>query len=140
MDAKGLLKRDNFRIGKPFWALPGGWHKTKVLSIWMSIIVAGEGERMSNRYPYYNPYRPGKPRGYRQLNGHALASMILGICSIVFWWTWLLSIVCGIIGLLLGFKGIDSQRPGLARVGIFTSLTGLGIGAISLLFKVISWL
>lgn len=95
---------------------------------------------MDNRYPYYNPYRPGKPPGNRQWNGHAIASMILGICSIVFMWTWLLSIACGIAGLVLGFNGMYSEKAGMGKAGVITSIVGLGIAALTMLWSIFAWL
>lgn len=68
----------------------------------------------------------------------AIASMVLGIVSLVFVWTGqfaLVGIICGIIGLVLGV-GARKELAGqdgtsFATAGIVCSAIGLGLSAIA---------
>lgn len=69
--------------------------------------------------------------------GAAIASMVLGIIAVVFWffgWGAIVSIVCGIVGLILassskkaGFSG------GIRTAGLVCSIIGLVGGALVLI-------
>lgn len=64
-----------------------------------------------------------------------IASMILGICSLVFCWGWIaiIGIPCAIVGLILGTKAKNrGLQVGMAKAGIITSIIGLILGIIFL--------
>lgn len=67
---------------------------------------------------------PQQPQGGA---GLAIASMVLGICSIVFCCLGYIAIVIAIVGLILGIVSLKGQRAGrgMAIAGIITSAIGL---------------
>lgn len=75
-----------------------------------------------------------------------VASLVLGICSIVFaviswgclWW---LSLVLGVVGLILGLIDIRKKKeecidPGMAKGGFICSIVGICLAIIFLIFIV----
>jgi len=66
--------------------------------------------------------------------GKAIASLVLGIVAIVFWWfgySSIVSVVCGIIGIILAISAKkDGFNSPLRTVGFILSLIGLIGGAI----------
>lgn len=67
--------------------------------------------------------RPNQQGG----SGIAIASMILGILSIVFSCCYGIGLILAIIGLILGGVALKQQRPGrgMAIAGVVTSILGL---------------
>ena len=67
--------------------------------------------------------------------GKAIASLVLGIIAVVFWFFGalsLISVVCGIIGIILSASAKKSgYTGGLATGGLVLSIIGLVGGAIS---------
>jgi len=94
--------------------------------------------------PYYNPMNQliyiilrGIVRMAVQstpTNGKAVASLVLGIVSIVLGWIFwidLVGIAAGIIGLVLGISAKKEAAPsGMATAGIVLSIVGIAIGGI----------
>lgn len=62
-----------------------------------------------------------------KVNGFNIASLVLGIVSIVLWCTWFISIPCSILALVFGIIGIKKQGKGMAIAGIVTSAISLAI-------------
>lgn len=59
-------------------------------------------------------------------NGLCIASMVLGIISIVLFLIWFISIPCAILAVIFGCIGIKSSKKGMAIAGIVTgSITGV---------------
>ncbi len=80
-------------------------------------------------------YFPSTQGYYRQGGeGVAIASMVLGIVSLVFVWFWPISLPCAIIGLVLGISGRSSRGHGMAIAGIVCSLVTLSIQALLVLW------
>lgn len=81
---------------------------------------------MDENYQNNNGSVPGK--------GAAIASLVLGIIAVVFWffgWGALVSVICGIIGLILASVSKKAGFEGGIRTGGFVlSLIGLIGGAI----------
>mgnify|MGYP005796021857 CR=1 FL=1 len=72
----------------------------------------------------------------QQSNGKSIASMILGICSVVFLFTGtlaLIGIACGIVGLILAISVRKQaqeagQKPdGMSTAGLVLSIIGLAV-------------
>lgn len=74
----------------------------------------------------------------------AIASLVLGICSIVFaviswgclWW---LSTILGVVGLVLGIIDLKNKKqigeaPGLAKPGVICSIVGICLSILLLVF------
>ncbi|MGI6577967.1 MAG: DUF4190 domain-containing protein [Eubacteriales bacterium] len=69
-------------------------------------------------------------------NGKAIASLVLGIISIVFIFTGsasLLGIVAGIVGLIIGISAKKEAPSGMATAGIVLSVIGLALCAVAFL-------
>ena len=91
---------------------------------------------------YYQPYQQQPPQmGYYvqpQIpvpgKGMAIASLILGICSLV--WGWIgIGLVTGIVGIVLGIMGGKKMRmagfpSGMATAGLVMSIIGTVMGGI----------
>jgi len=69
--------------------------------------------------------------------GFAIASMILGIVSIVLFCLWFISIPCGILAIIFGVISIKSTGKGMAIAGIITGGIGLLILSIIITFSFI---
>lgn len=62
-----------------------------------------------------------KPAG-----GLGIAALVLGIVSLVFCWIWFISIICGLVGLVLGIVAIAQKRKlGMPLTGAILSLVGI---------------
>lgn len=81
---------------------------------------------------YYNPNNPMNAR-MNPGNSNATASLVLGIVSIIFCMTMIISLICSIVGLILGISSRkQSVRAGFpplgnASGGIVCSVIGLVI-------------
>ncbi len=66
-------------------------------------------------------------------NGKAIASLVLGIASIVLtFFVWWLGIICGIVGIVLGAKARKETPSGLATGGFVCSIVGLVLSCVTL--------
>ena len=78
--------------------------------------------------------------GYRapntQSNGLGVASLVLGIlsivCSFIPAWGWILALIMGLIGTVLGAKARKESQTGVATGGFVCSIIGLVFGAVGL--------
>jgi hypothetical protein len=67
-------------------------------------------------------------------NGMGVASLVLGIASIVFCWVPILGLVAGIVGLILAIKQRKESPNGIATGGLVTSIIGLVLSVIYTIF------
>ncbi len=67
-------------------------------------------------------------------NDFGITSLILGIFSIIFSWSVVLSIPAGIIGIVFSVKQKKIYENGVSTAGFVTSIVGLGISFLVLLF------
>lgn len=108
--------------------------------------TANSGSQPNTQMPDYNSYQmntqiPGAvvPPVEQPGRGLAIASLVLGIISIVFCMTGWVAVVCGIIGLVLAHMSKKQGNTSGVRTGGFVcSLIGLIIGAIILLIAIIA--
>ncbi|MDO5124811.1 MAG: DUF4190 domain-containing protein [Ruminococcus sp.] len=73
---------------------------------------------------------PQKPKGF------AIASMILGICSLVFGCClWYIGLPCAIVGVCLGGISLKKKKggKGMAIAGLVTSIVALGFAALAMI-------
>ena len=75
---------------------------------------------------------------------YAVASLVLGICSIVFG-CFFVGIICGIVGLVLANKGLSvcgvdaaCNGQGMLKAGKITSIIGIVLGAIYILYYIVA--
>lgn len=57
--------------------------------------------------------------------GLCIASMVLGIISLVFCCVWVISIPCAILAIIFGIIGIKSTKKGMAIAGLITGAIGV---------------
>jgi len=83
---------------------------------------------------YNTPANPETPQGGK---GFAIASMVLGITSVVCCCCYFLSLPCGILGLVFGIVNLAQKRPGrsMALAGVITSGVALVLTVIFILFS-----
>ena len=95
-------------------------------------------EISSSLYPYGEPQYPMYPQPNTGSNGLAIASLVLGIVSLVLvaafsWMLWgsIAGLCLGIVGTILGVMGRknDTGRT-MATAGMILSIIGIAIGAI----------
>ena len=62
----------------------------------------------------------------------ATTSLVLGILGIVFFWTLLIPIILGLIGLIMGIMSLckTTQNSGVAVAGTITSGVGMGLNVV----------
>jgi hypothetical protein len=84
----------------------------------------GPGAYPPPGYPQQQyPYSPPPFHGYPQPgtgSGKAIAALVLGICSIVFFWTAILDVLLIIPAIIFGSKGLAEgrRRPGAGGAGM----------------------
>lgn len=73
------------------------------------------------------------PNGEEPGKGKAIASLVLGIVAVVFWffgWGAIVSIICGIVGIILASMAKkDGNTSGIRTGGLVCSIIGLVGGA-----------
>lgn len=91
--------------------------------------------------PQYN-YVQMNPQQKPGASGFAIASMVLGIVSVItVCWSWLLGLVCGIVGLV--FAGVDKGKGGehpMMIAGLVCSIIGICLACVSVFIEVINYL
>jgi len=70
-----------------------------------------------------------------KINGLTIASMVLGIVSLVLWCFWFISIPCGVLALIFGILGIKKPGKGMAIAGIITGAITIAIWAVVFMFS-----
>lgn len=84
------------------------------------------------RSSYQSDFVDDKTKGY------SIASLILGICSIVFsWWIPILPLAAAIVGLILGNKAKAMGDNGMAKAGRITSIIGIILIALMVVLAII---
>lgn len=78
----------------------------------------------------FNNNVPGGPFPGR---GMSIASMVVGICSIVLCCFWYLAIPCGIVAVVLGVIGLKKHKNGMAIAGLVCGIIGTILGILPLL-------
>ncbi len=66
--------------------------------------------------------------------GFCIASLVLGIVTLIFFCIWYISIPCGILAIVFGILGLKSSGRGMAIAGLITSSIGLVISALIVIF------
>lgn len=61
------------------------------------------------------------------VSGFAIASLVLGIISLVIWCLWMISIPCSILALIFGILAVKKPGKGMAIAGIITGSIALAI-------------
>ncbi len=67
-------------------------------------------------------------------NDFGIASLVLGISSIILSWTFIIGIAAGILGIIFGVKQKKIYQNGIATAGFITSIIGLSITVLIILF------
>lgn len=66
----------------------------------------------------------------KEKKGFCIASMVLGIVSLVFFCIWYISIPCGILAIIFGILGIKTINKGMAIAGLITGSIGLVVSTL----------
>ena len=66
--------------------------------------------------------------------GFCIASLVLGIVTLIFFCIWYISIPCGILSIVFGIIGLKSVNRGMAIAGLITGSIGLVISALIVIF------
>ena len=69
--------------------------------------------------------------------GLSIASLVLGICSIVFCAQFIVSVACGVLAVIFGLKGKKTAGRKMAQAGFITGIVGLSLEAIVILLVVV---
>ncbi len=73
------------------------------------------------------------PQNAGDKKGMAIASMVLGIISVVFFCLWYIAIPAAIVGLVLGVLSNKAAKSGMATAGIVLSIIALAVAIIWIL-------
>lgn len=68
--------------------------------------------------------------------GLAIASLVLGIVSVVFMCLWYIGIPCAILGLVFGILSNKAKKNGMATAGIVLSIIGFLLVALLLILVI----
>lgn len=85
-------------------------------------------------YNYDGDFHQDKPQKTKNLKGLAIASMVLGIVSLVLNSITILSILAGIVGLVFGIVSRKRGGGGFALAGIITSSAGIAMAVMIVVF------
>lgn len=64
--------------------------------------------------------------------GLAIASLVLGIVSLVFFCLWYISIPCAVLGIIFGTMSKTSSGAGMAKAGLICSIIAIAIAILAL--------
>lgn len=86
---------------------------------------------------YQQPQQFQEPLQTNQGSGFSIASMVLGIVSIVFsCCLWYIALPCGVVGLVLGVLSLRDKKPGrnTAIAGIVMCIVSLALAVVAIIF------
>ena len=85
-----------------------------------------------------SPPPPGSypPPAAPQQNGVAIGGMVTGIVSVVFFWLFFIGIPAGIVGVVLGFVGLNKSKQ-MNGMGRGMAITGIVTGAVGTVAAVV---
>lgn len=66
--------------------------------------------------------------------GYSISALVLGIVSIVFVYSWFLTVPCGILAIIFGINGKKRDGKGMAKAGFILGIIGLSLWLLGLLF------
>lgn len=81
------------------------------------------------------PGQPAMPVGTS--NGFAVASLVLGILTLVFFFTIFLPFVLGVLAIVFGALGISKANKGASQKGM--AIAGLACGAVGVVIAIAFW-
>ena len=98
-------------------------------------------------YGRYNPHGPNSylPSGYADYyngqprsNGFAIASLVIGIATILTsWWFIILGSISAIAGIIFGAIGISQKRRGLRRGGLAPAIIGIVLNVCAIIVSIL---
>lgn len=69
--------------------------------------------------------------------GESIASLALGIVSILFVSRFIIAVACGVLAIIFGIKGKKRGGQGMATAGFITGIIGLSLQAVLFVFWLI---
>ncbi|MBQ9375353.1 MAG: DUF4190 domain-containing protein [Ruminococcus sp.] len=81
------------------------------------------------------PVQPKKPIAF------AIVSFVLGVCSILFYCVWIVSVLCALFGTIFGIVALGKRQgfKGMAIAGLAISLLVLGFYAVTFFAHIFSF-
>ena len=71
-------------------------------------------------------------------HGYAVASLVLGILSIVFCCCWYIGLILGVVGLILAIIAKkNGNQEGICKAGLVLNIIGVAISAIFLILAIV---
>lgn len=84
-------------------------------------------DRYDDRDDDYDRPRGRRPYADQESTGFAVASLVLGILSVVLFCIWFVSIPCGILAIIFGTIDRSRSGKGMAIAGLTMGVIGVGI-------------
>ncbi len=78
-----------------------------------------------------------KEQGEDSKKGYAIASLVLGIVSLVMFCAWGISIICAILALIFGIIGRKSSEKTMANTGIITAIIQFSLSILAIICFII---
>ncbi len=85
--------------------------------------------------PYTAPYQPQQPENPGK--GWAIASLVLGIVSVVCCCVWYVALVPALLAVIFGIVGVAKKQGGMAVAGLILGCIGLAFCILMIVFTAI---
>jgi hypothetical protein len=117
------------------------WQRAESIGELAQIAYANAQQFQQYQNAAYDPYAPTQyytaPYVQRGPSGISIASMVLGIVSVVIFCIWFLSIPCALLAIILGFVSVkDPPARGFAITGIICGFVSIAILVIVFLIAI----
>ena len=97
--------------------------------------------------PYPQQYPPGNSQvvlrevGQRNENKLAVAALVLGIVTLLFFWAPFISVITGIIGIVMAIISlVKEERKAMPIIGMVLSIIGLALASLMILGYIVQYL
>ena len=97
--------------------------------------------------PYPSQYPPGNSQvvlrevGQRNENKLAVAALVLGIVTLLFFWAPFISVITGIIGIVMSIISlVKEERKAMPIIGMVLSIIGLALASLMILGYIVQYL
>ena len=97
--------------------------------------------------PYPSQYPPGNSQvvlrevGQRNENKLAVAALVLGIVTLLFFWAPFISVITGIIGIVMAIISlVKAERKAMPIIGMVLSIIGLALASLMILGYIVQYL
>ena len=109
-------------------------------SRWRENDLGQPGGQASYPPPYPSQYPPGNSQvvlrevGQRNENKLAVAALVLGIVTLLFFWAPFISVITGFIGIVMAIISlVKEERKAMPIIGMVLSIIGLALASLMIL-------